>query len=342
MAELYNSPVPAANGSPPSDPDDPPAHLPGLSHLHAVTIVNLHLDQVDAGLTKLLGHSLNQMTAARDALTNDRGTFRARIFDLHTAVLTALTVDDFRLGKAYGLGRALAETALLPVASEQDRPTVFTEKFRLDRLGSIFRWLADLKTALPDHAAYAVSTTLHDWAVWVSNAKPAELDKSINPYLRRQGEQWRSLLSGERLAVDLLTSNDYIEAGKELSSRLGHTIGAYISHYRKTVFTVILVILVVVGGIVAATVASGNSKWLWAGLTVVVGAVGGWKGVSATLGKGIKLVEPPLWESELDAAIGNRVLFLPSGPLKTSSLTDDVGLLVADNYSRAPRLAANP
>ena len=250
MAELYNSPVPAANGSPPSAPGDPPAHLPGLSHLHAVTIVNLHLDQVDAGLTKLLGHSLNQMTAARDALTNDRGTFRARIFDLHTAVLTALTVDDFRLGKAYGLGRALAETALLPVASEQDRPTVFTEKFRLDRLGSIFRWLADLKTALPDHAAYAVSTTLHDWAVWVSNAKPAELDKSINPYLRRQGEQWRSLLSGERLAVDLLTSNDYVEAGKGLGPRLGHTIGAYISHYRKTVFTVILVILVVVGGIV--------------------------------------------------------------------------------------------
>jgi len=342
MAELYNSPVPPANTPSPAAPDPLPTHLPGLSHLRDITIVKLHLDQVDAGVTNILGHSLNEVTAARDALANDRDQFRARIFDLHTALLTALTVDDFRLGKAYGLGRALAETALLPMASDQDRPAVFKEKFGLHRLGNIFRWLADLKTPLPDHAAYAVSKTLHEWAEWVAKAEPERLDTSINPFLRRQSEQWRSLLSGERLAVDLLTANDYVEAGKELSSRLGHTIGAYISHYWKIIVSVLLVILVIVGGIVAATIASGNSKWLWAGLTAVVGAIGGWKGVTATLGKAMKVVEPPLWESELDAAIGNRVLFLPTGPPRTSSLTDDVGLLVADDYSRAPRLAARP
>ena len=34
------------------------------------------------------------------------------IFTLHCRLLKALTVADFVLGKAYGLGRAVAETAL--------------------------------------------------------------------------------------------------------------------------------------------------------------------------------------------------------------------------------------
>jgi hypothetical protein len=40
----------------------------------------------------------------------DSEAIRRAILDLHIALLVDLTAADYRLGKAYGLGRALADT----------------------------------------------------------------------------------------------------------------------------------------------------------------------------------------------------------------------------------------
>ena len=82
------------------------------------------------------------------------GQLRAAVAELHRQLLMALTAADFRLGKAYGLGRALAQTALLPDATH---PETFGRTFARFRLDNLLGWLADLRSAFPPHAAEAVS-----------------------------------------------------------------------------------------------------------------------------------------------------------------------------------------
>jgi len=91
------------------------------------------------------------------------GQLPAAVARLHRQLLVALTAADFRLGKAYGLGRALAETALLPDAKQ---PATFQRAFARYRLANLLDWLADLKSAFPPHAAEAVRGSLQAWAAW--------------------------------------------------------------------------------------------------------------------------------------------------------------------------------
>lgn len=338
IAELFHEPVPHHPPSHEAIPD----HLPGVSQLGSYQTIVLHLDQADRALSDLLGadHTLTSGAVAfvRQALNNDPisgDQVRSTVATLHKSALTELTIADFRLGKAYGLGRALAETALLPVfSSEDDKPARYREKFGAGRLGNLYGWLADLKSALPDHSAYAVSWSLRQWAQWAQQASGPAL-ANADPYLRRQGQQWRALLSGERAGQDLLGTIDLVNAAQGLSSRIGRTIGAFVSRYKGIVALTIALMLLVVGGVVAVAAETGNAKILWAGLTALIGVVGGWKGVSASLGKGIRAVEPSLWQSELDSVIANRILVLP---IAVSKPTDDLatmGMLVADTQKAA-------
>ena len=74
-----------------------------------------------------------------------------------------LTAADFRLGKAYGLGRALAETTLV---TDAKNPQTFERVFARYRLANLLSWLADLKSVFPPHAAEAVRGSLQAWAAW--------------------------------------------------------------------------------------------------------------------------------------------------------------------------------
>jgi hypothetical protein len=193
-----------------------------------------------------------------------------------------------------------------------------------------------LKTVLPDHSSFAVSASLDAWEHWVTDPTNQSL-AAAGPYLHRQGQQWRALLSGERAARDLLGTMDLVDAGKGLSTKVGRIIRLYAAQYWKLILLIVALIMVVAGGIVGGAVASGNSKLLWAGLTALVGVLGGWKGIQATLGRGIRAIEPDLWQSVLDNAIAERVLILPppdpaQPPRQAQSRTFDAmeGLLPAD------------
>ena len=57
----------------------------------------------------------------RKSLPPDRDAIRKAILNLHVALLIQLTAADYRLGKAYGLGRALADTCASAHGDETER-----------------------------------------------------------------------------------------------------------------------------------------------------------------------------------------------------------------------------
>lgn len=163
----------------------------------------------------------NVLTALADPDRKSVTTLDA-VFTLHCRLLEALTVADFRLGKAYGLGRAMAETALLPAAAATDKEA--EQQFRCvlapGRLVTIRDWLADLKTLLPAHTAYAVSRSLQGWEQW-AHGPPADGDwAAAQPAIQVQGRIWRQLLTGEKAARDILKLSDYHAAGVRVAKRV--------------------------------------------------------------------------------------------------------------------------
>jgi hypothetical protein len=168
VTELFHAKVPRSMRPRQASVDK----LPGIGELDPLSRARLLLAQVQADL-----HHLGRFDAAgqqppdpgpiQSLLAADErqpGQLQQAVLQLHRQLLVALTAADFRLGKAYGLGRALAETVLLPDAKD---PVSFQRAFARYRLANIFGWLADLKSAFPPHAAEAVRGSLEAWAGWV-------------------------------------------------------------------------------------------------------------------------------------------------------------------------------
>jgi hypothetical protein len=119
----------------------------------------------------------------------------------HFVLLTMLTASDAGVGTAYGLGRALAKTMLVP---DIQKASTFVETFDYHRIHTIQEWLANLEAAFPLHAAKAVTLTLNHWVGWAeilaqqnnSTLLPPEQKRAVSQSLRRQGQMWYGLLMG--------------------------------------------------------------------------------------------------------------------------------------------------
>ena len=219
MTQLFHSPV---HRGPASDPVRG-GHLPGRSEFPGASQSVWLGEQIESQLQQLLPVPpqvlMGAMADVLAALTDpdpSRDATLDRIFTLRCRLLEALTVSDVLLGKAYGLGRAIAETAPLPanaITGEQ-RAGQFRCMFDAGRVITIKDWLADLKTLLPDHTAYAVSRSLHDWQGWVAGALDTADWAGARSAIRVQGRLWRELLTGEKAARDILSLSDYLAAGR--------------------------------------------------------------------------------------------------------------------------------
>jgi hypothetical protein len=166
MAELFHANVPRSSQRRQANL----GKLVGIGDLDALSQARLLLGQVQADLRRTwLDHSgqqppdLNPVQSLLEAEVRQPGQLQAAVAELHRQLLVTLTAADFRLGKAYGLGRALAETALLPDAKD---PQTFQRMFARYRLANLLSWLADLKSVFPPHAAEAVRGSLQAWAAW--------------------------------------------------------------------------------------------------------------------------------------------------------------------------------
>lgn len=167
MAELFHSRVPGSVRRRQVSLDK----LAGIGELDPLSQARLLLAQVRVDLRRVwrsidLDQQQPDTGPVRSLLEADArapGEFQAAMASLHGELLVALTAADFRLGKAYGLGRALAETALVPDARN---PQTFQRLFARYRLANLLEWLADLKSVFPPHAAEAVRGSLPLWAAW--------------------------------------------------------------------------------------------------------------------------------------------------------------------------------
>jgi hypothetical protein len=267
------------------------------------------------------------------------GQLQAAVAELHQQLLVTLTAAEFRLGKAYGLGRALAETVLLPDAKS---PQTFQQAFARYRLANLLGWLADLKSAFPPHAAEAVRGSLQAWTAWseapalalaLDEQRPppvafrsrlarhprqpqtrpvdwgAAADReSVTRALHRQGQLWRAVISGEKDGVDLLSTDDYLFAADRL---LGHIRRLTLGLLRRFWIATAAVAAILAAALVTVFTVRAAFPVLAAVLTAA-GAIGlSWKGAASGLGRVLAQAQRPLWESELDVAVANAVTMMP-------------------------------
>jgi len=378
VAELFHTPLPRSMQRRQASSDK----LIGIGELDPLSRARLLLAQVRADMERAWryddsGQPLPDLAPVQSLLQAELrqpGQLQAAVAALHQQLLMTLTAADFRLGKAYGLGRALAETVLLPDAKN---PQTFQQVFARYRLANLLGWLADLKSAFPPHAAEAVRGTLQTWAAWSEAptlrlaldgqaATDAETDdqplgtaptraptarvpppartafrsrrarhprqlptrpvdwgsaadrESIIRALRRQGQLWQALLSGEKDGVDLLSSDDYLLAADQL---LGHIRRLTLELLRRFWIATVMVATVLAAALVTVFTVRAASPVVAAVLTAA-GAIGlSWKGAASGLGRVLAQAQRPLWESELDVAVANAVTVLPWERRATGRLT---------------------
>jgi hypothetical protein len=195
--------------------------------------------------------------------------------------------------------------------------------FETGRLITIKDWLADLKTLLPDHTAYAVSRSLHDWQQWVEQA-PAPADwAAARTAIRVQGRLWRELLTGEKAARDILSLSDYLGAGRR------GTVEVLWRFWWVLAAAAILTGAVIYAGsslhdVPALVRVVGSIAWL-------VGAAGLFaKGTGTVLGQGLTRAEGWLWQTELDGSVALAATCLPPGAKKSRPGGASMGRLVPD------------
>lgn len=319
MAELYDDPLARAGAEAPGPPGQageaaahpqhvregttPDPDLPGISELNTPQKVALRLDQIDRGL-RALGESMSQAGVTSPTSGDLRRAVEAKespaavrklIEDLHVKLLSALTVADYRLGKAYGLGRALCDTS----RSSQSSPEL---QAHLDegRLGNLISWCEDLKTVLPGHTGQAVAESLRLWQTW-SKARswPAADAPDVSRRLHLQGQRWRTVLTGEKNPLDVLTIGTYVQAGEQL---LGDAAGIGWGLVKKFWLPIGVSISLLIAGLIIILLGSGNN--VFAGLASIATGLGiSWKTITPNLTNLARKLGNPLWGAELDSAI---------------------------------------
>jgi hypothetical protein len=307
MSELYNpGPWPGKDAQPEGD-------LPGLGELGGAQRAELGLKQVQVGLKSLeskikaAGLDVPSVAEAKGKLPAAKleDPYRVAIFELHVELLTTLTATHFKLGKGYGLGRALADTTRLP----EDLKSLH-DQLEPHRIATIRAWISDLTSLLPPHAGHSVNDSLNEWVAW-AKAQPdtGPLGTRNKRLLRRQGERWRALLSGEKSGTDDLEFREYVDAGVQAFSQTGKLTWQFAKRYLPAIAAV-LILVVVSLALVLTNPDAGEAAAGAIGLLASIGIT--WKGVGATLGKAIAQAERPIWEAALDIEIVKAMSLLPT------------------------------
>lgn len=324
IAELYDAPaLPGPSGR---EHARVPDHLPGFGEMtpHEKTFaLNAHVGADLAALKDATGTDLPAATAIDEALGitgQTREAVRSVILGLYTDVRNMLAGGDPAVALAFGLGRMLADTVFLPTT---DHPELFREQFRQWRLSNAFEWLDDLDASLPDRAAPAVRESLRAWERWVAQAAPntgfrvsrSRLDADAIRALRRQGNVWQRLLTGEQPAEHLLDATAYVGAASQLLTKARRLTFHYLWKWSLAIILAFAGITVAVWA--SVTYAPAGTSRVAAVLVSAGGFLGiSWTGIRATLGRALRQAESAMWEAEVVAAIGRAATILPNKKLE--------------------------
>lgn len=291
--------------------------LGGTASLSHQGQIELGLAQIDAAL-HLLGERLTSAGIEAPSMAELRklaeadpeGALRRRVADLHAELLIKLTAADFRLGKAYGLGRALMDTCRSSETFE-----ALSGELEFHRVGGMQETLVDLASAFPAHAARAVSLSLDDWRRWAEEPTagsealrwPAHAG-AVQESILRQGHLWRALLSGEKQGTDMLGVDDYLWAADRLLVRTRTLTQYLVNRYRR----LLVIVAVIVFSLLAALFMRDNPSAVLVSAGGALAALGlTWKGFGAALASVTARLDAPLWGVELDYAIAAAITRLP-------------------------------
>lgn len=178
------------------------------------------------------------------------------------------------------------------------------------RIEKTIQQLGDLATVLPKHASRSVQLSLAAWSEWNEWRAREHLtvtDEQATT-LARQGEIWRSLLSGEKAGRDMLDFSDYEAAADLMFQRSGAIVRKFVRVHRVAAA---VLLGVVVAAIALIVVASGVSQVV-AGIAALLASAGvTWKAVSTALGNVAVEIGRPLWGAEIDLALAKAITKLP-------------------------------
>lgn len=307
MAELYRPH--RRRRSKPAAEDD----LPGLGALQDADRIKILVDQVQAALTRLhdavakTGLQSPDIAAMRAQLEGGDEQRRQAVWKLHMETIALLTAADFRLGKAYGLGRALADTCRKPANAAE-----VGQQLDHHRLSNLLGWLDELSSALPRHAGHSVAASLERWRDCAESWQDGTLEMSEDELLRRlrrQGELWRALLSGEKQGSEMLEVDNWLDVARDFMGRAGR-IGRGLV-WRMPLLTALIVALFGLG-VWLMLRQHDEPAAIVAGATGVIGSLGlTWKGIGGTLGQLLEKLEQPLFGAATDQAIADAITLLP-------------------------------
>ncbi|HEU0317925.1 MAG TPA: hypothetical protein VFR49_11385, partial [Solirubrobacteraceae bacterium] len=323
IAELYRPDPPGVASA--AAGDDPP--LPGLGAFSGEARALIGLAQVDVALHRL-AETITKVQlpvpttdAARAA--DGGGAFSAAVVELHESLLSTLIAADFKVGKGYELGRTLADLCRGP----QDVRAV-VDAFQPLEIAGLRARLTDLTSALPAHTGHGVRGSIDAWVAWARLEGRPEPPNVVD-LLRRQGERWRALLSGEKQATDVLEFDHYLSAGEGLMKNVGALARKFLA---KAWVGVLVLVALLVGAVVFVVTNPDSTAHAVAGLGGLLAVVGlGWKGVGGSLGKALGQLQQPLWGAELDAAVADAIGLVPG--------SDAAAAFVPQPRSAAPKPA---
>lgn len=353
-------------------------HLPGLTELtpgrrREILCLQVRRDLAQPGVWTQPpnGPAVSDLDNAMQGAgeLGDAEAFRAQVAGIHEQVLSGLTVANFKLGKSYGLGRALADMAIIPITvapdtklgkvSELETGHVFLEILRAQFGGgpafTAQSWLLDLRDSFAQYASDAVATTLGGWALWVIRptigqadsvdwAKPDHVQQ-VQRALRRQGDVWRGLLSGEKVPQNIAGADYYFAAMASVVRRVAGLALRFIG----TSIGLLLFLLVVLSGAAlffASQAKGGNTSGVLASVVALLSALGITTGsIGATVKQAWGRAEQPLWNAEIAAAVANAAWHntAPLGSIEMIQLLLAVGgkpSAASETRARQPVLTA--
>ncbi|MBV9445785.1 MAG: hypothetical protein JO345_07815 [Streptosporangiaceae bacterium] len=361
------------------------ARLAGLSRLNSYDWQRLGLDQADFVLSQVRA-AVGAPSAIPVDITADarakldatiqegegsagrRGEYRAALATLHVNLLIVLTAAGPYYGKAYGLGRALADTTR-PHQSRDE----FAGSFQQDRIGQLYVWLDELASRFPEHAARSVAQSLDWWgqattaavsgskmsadavptdrvvdasgqprkfplvrrSVPVRSARtrsagiePPPMD-ALTAAVARQGGIWRRVLTGEKRCTDMLTPQDYLRAGERLATHYTTMAHQAVRSFLPWLLMLLLALAAVV--IVLVLVPGSAVARTATAAAAAAGALSGtWKIIGIRVAPIAAQLTKPLWGGELDTATAEAITVPPVGTPQAQELETALAEAAAD------------
>ncbi len=358
--------------------EDLPDRLPGLSGLSRLSRIEIDYGKAQTCLGSIaaalgwtddqipglagIAHSIGPFRAASTEQQSagtahpDGGElrlYRQAVLDGHLLLLKTFNAEGANFGKAYNMGRALADTCR-PSQHEADLQDGF-DPYRLTQLQQD---LHDLASVLPAHSAKAVVRSLAWWrdAIYLAddsavgqnrrklvgnvrtdapafrrptgilnprlNSAPTRGDlKSLARALTRQGELWRLVLTGDKKPTDLLVAEDYVSAAQRAVAGGRRIASRTVLAAPKTTATVLVAVTLVLAAVlwvIDQSHASSGGK-LAAFLVAVAGYLGSvGRAAVPRLRVAVRAVEQPLWFTALDYVIAEAISIPPVGRADTA------------------------